>query len=201
VETEADIKEKEKPQPRTEDFNLESSGGFCEDLDGKTRKAGEIWAWENLGCGCACLEGKDHCGRLDVDCNCGGGIGAKNETGQKLLLWAKKLKSKYSKEKARANRRNKKGFQKGPDAPCVGDENPNTITTKLWKAGETWKESVLLSCNLCGYRCKCDHGVKTCECPFDNNTLKMEDCRIDHDDIDHDDSNWSGSARYKIPLT
>ena len=98
-------------------------------------KAGEIWAWENLGCGCACLEGKDHCGRLDVDCNCGAGIGAKNETGQKLLLWAKKLKSKYSKEKARANRRKKTGFQKGPNAPCVGDENPQAITTKLWKVG------------------------------------------------------------------
>ena len=47
------------------------------------------------------------------------------------------------------------------------------------QAGETWEESVLLSCNLCGYRCKCNHGVKTCECPFDNNTLKMEDCHIE----------------------
>ena len=76
-----------------------------------------------MGCGCACLEGKDHCGRLDMDCICP----AKNETGPKLLLMANKLKVKYSKEKT--------GFQIGPEAPCVGDVDANAITTKLWKVG------------------------------------------------------------------
>ena len=84
-----------------------------------------------MGCGCACLEGKDHCGRLDMDCICP----AKNETGPKLLLMAKKLKLKYSKEKARANLRKKTGSQIGPEAPCVGDENPYAISTRLWKVG------------------------------------------------------------------
>ena len=84
-----------------------------------------------MGCGCACLEGKDHCGRLDMDCICP----AKNETGQKPLLLAKKLKVKYSNEKALAHRKsiNQTGF--GPKASCVGDDALENMATKLYKVG------------------------------------------------------------------
>ena len=72
-------------------------------------QAGEIWIDTRiLPCGCACLEGKDHRGRLDIDCMCSN-IYLWNQTfklrtdpasvdKQKLLRLAKKLKLKYSKE-------------------------------------------------------------------------------------------------------
>merc|ERR1719222_899348 len=143
-----------------QDFKLGSSGGSCKEGIGKGRKAGEIWIDTRiLPCGCACLEGKDHRGRLDVDCNCSTN---EYEPKQKLLHMAEKLKLKYSKEKALAQLKR----TQGPKATCVGDVDAGQITTKLRKAGEIWEESVF-SCNTCGYRCKCDHGVKSCDCPDD----------------------------------
>ena len=59
-----------------------------------------------------------------------------NDPEEKLLLVAKKLKVKYSKEKALAHRKsiNQTGF--GPKASCVGDDIPNNLTsTKSYKVG------------------------------------------------------------------
>ena len=59
-----------------------------------------------------------------------------DEPEQKLLLLAKKLKLKYSKEKdlAHLKRINQTGF--GTEASCVGDDIPNNLTsTKSYKVG------------------------------------------------------------------
>ena len=73
---------------------------------------------------------------MDVDC-------VHSETSddpKQLLLLAKKLKLKYSKEKALAQlkRTNQTGF--GPKATCVGDVDAGQITTKLRKVGmkQSW---------------------------------------------------------------
>ena len=69
---------------------------------------------------------------MDVDC-------VHTETSddpKQLLLLAKKLKLKYSKEKdlAHLKRINQTGF--GTEASCVGDDIPNNLTsTKSYKVG------------------------------------------------------------------
>ena len=105
-------------------------------------QAGEIWIDTRiLPCGCACLEGKDHRGRLDVDCNCSTN---EYEPKQKLLHMAKELKLKYSKEKALAQLKR----TQGPNATCVGDIDAGQITTKLRKVGlkQAWSKMCRKHC-------------------------------------------------------
>ena len=94
-----------------------------------------------LPCACACLEGKDHRGRLDVDCNCSTN---EYEPKQKLLHMAKELKLKYSKEKALAQLKR----TQGPNATCVGDIDAGQITTKLRKVGlkQAWSKMCRKHC-------------------------------------------------------
>ena len=76
-----------------------------------------------------------------MDCMCsndvlifGSHTHTRREQEENLLL-AKKLKVKYSKEKALAHRKsiNQTGF--GPKASCVGDDALENMATKLYKVG------------------------------------------------------------------